>query len=135
VHIRAESFLPARVDNDCKDILDKLALDIQSKPTGKLVVVGSATAASTAKNPTLAAQRAQNAEYYLTTGGATKVDADRIESRQGGSEENIVRFFFIPAGELCSGHAELGSPVDESTVQGHERGKLPHRKKAAPTAP
>ena len=125
--------LPARVDNDCKDILDKLALDIQGKPTGKLVIVGSASTASAAKNPNLGSQRAENAKRYLTTGGPTKVDADRLESRQGGSDENIVRFFFNPAGDLCAGHTELGTPVDESSVKGLERGKLPQKKKAPPT--
>jgi PKD domain/Bacterial Ig domain len=126
--------LPARVDNSCKDVLDKLALDIQGRPTGKLVIVGSAAAANAAKNPNLAAQRAENAKHYLTTGGSTKVDADRIETRQGGADENVVRFFFIPAGDLCAGHPELGSPVDESAVKGQQRGKLPHKKKAAPPA-
>ena len=124
--------LPARVDNDCKDILDKLALDIQGKPTGKLIIVGSASAASAAKNPNMSSQRAENAKRYLTAGGPTKVDADRIESRQGGSDENIVRFFFVPAGDLCAGHSELGTPVDESSVKGNERGKLPSKKTPAP---
>ncbi len=69
--------------------------------------------------------------YCLTAGGSSKVDADRIETRQGGADENVVHFFFIPAGDLCAGHPELGSPVDESTVKGQQRGKLPHKKKAA----
>jgi hypothetical protein len=108
--------LPARVDNDCKDILDKLVLQLQGTTTGKLVVVGSASAANLGKNPTLGAQRAQNAEYYLTTAGSTKVDADRVETRQGDSDEDIVRFYYLPAGELCSGHNELGNKFDESAV-------------------
>ena len=124
-------YLPARVDNSCKDVLDKLALDIQGRPTGKLVIVGSAAPANAAKSPNLAAQRAENAKHYLTTGGSTKVDADRIEARQGGSDENVVYFFYVPAGDLCAGHSELGSPVDETAVKGQQRGKLPHKKKAA----
>ena len=118
--------LPARVDNDCKDVLDKLALDIQGKPTGKLAIVGSTADAS--KLATLGAQRAENAKYYLTTSGSTKVDADRIETREGGSSNDVVRFYYVPAGDLCAGHSELGTPVDESKVKGQERGKLPGQK-------
>jgi PKD domain-containing protein len=121
--------LPARVDNDCKDVLDKLALQLQGTTSGKLVVVGSVSAARAAKAPTLGAQRAQNTKYYLTTGGATKIDADRIETHQGG-DQDVVRFYYIPAGELCAGHPELGSPVDDATVKGAPRGKLPQKKKA-----
>jgi PKD domain/Bacterial Ig domain len=125
---------PARIDNDCKDVLDKLALDIQGKPTGKLVIVGSAAAANAARSPNLAAQRAENAKHYLTIGSSTKVDADRIETHQGDADENVVRFYFVPAGDLCAGHPELGAAVDETTVKGEQRGKLPHKKAAAPPA-
>jgi hypothetical protein len=123
--------LPARVDNACKDVLDKLALDIQGKTTGKLVIVGSAVDPS--KNATLGAQRAENAKYYLTTGGPTKIDSDRIETRQGGSQTDIVWFYYVPEGTLCSGHSELGSAVDETTIKGHPRGKLPPHKKKVET--
>ncbi|HVO78827.1 MAG TPA: hypothetical protein VMT39_02300 [Candidatus Bathyarchaeia archaeon] len=123
-------YLPARVDNACKDKLDQLALDMQGKPTGKLVIVGSASAKDAAKNPSLAAQRAENAKHYLTAAGSTKVDADRIETRQIDSDENMTHFYFVPAGDVCAGHPELGTPVDESKVKGHERGKLPQKKKA-----
>jgi hypothetical protein len=123
-------YLPARVDNDCKDILDKLALDMQGKPAGQLVIVGSA--ADPAKLASLGAQRAANAKYYLTTSGATTIDGDRIVTRQGGSGDDVVRFYFVPAGDLCAGHPELGTAVDESTVKGQARGKLPaHKKKKA----
>ena len=123
--------LPARVDNDCKDILDKLALDIQGKPTGKLVIVGSTS--DPAKVATLGAQRAENAKYYLTNSGPTTIDADRISTRQGGGSDDLVHFYFVPAGDLCSGHSELGTPVDESKVKGQERGKLPSHKKKKET--
>ena len=94
-------------------------------------MVGSVSAANAAKAPTLGAQRAQNAKYYLTAGGPTRIDAARVETHQGG-EDDLVRFYYIPAGELCSGHTELGSPIDDATVKGHERGKLPHQKAAPP---
>ena len=122
---------PARVDNDCKDVLDKLALDIQGKPSGKLVIVGSAAATNASKSPNLAAQRAENAKYYLTTGGSTTVDSDRIETHQGAADDNAVRFYFVPAGDLCAGHPELGTPVDETTIKGQQHGKVPPKKKAA----
>lgn len=118
--------LPTRIDNDCKDVLDRLALDIQGKPSGKLAIVGSA--ADPAQLATLGAQRAQNAKYYLTTSGSTNVDADRLETRQGGTSHDVIRFYYVPAGDLCAGHSELGTQVDESTVKGQDRGKL-HRKK------
>ena len=123
-------YLPARVDNDCKDTLDKLALQLQGTTSGKLVVVGSASAGKAPKNSNLAAQRAQNAAYYLTTGGATKVDADRVETRQGGGDSDVVRFYYVPAGDLCSGNGDLGNTFDEAAVKVQQRGKLPHKKKA-----
>lgn len=122
---------PARVDNDCKDVLDKIALDIQGRPSGKLFIVGAASAADAAKHPDLAAQRAGNAKYYLTTGGSTKIDADRIEMRQAGGEENVVRFYYVPDGKLCGGHTELGDAISAAGVKGQPRGKLPHQSKAA----
>lgn len=39
--------------------------------------------------------------------------------------------YFVPAGDLCGGHSELGTPVDESAVKGQQRGKLPPKIKAA----
>ena len=125
--------LPGRVDNGCKDLLDKLALDIQGKNSGKLFIVGSASSSAAAKNPNLSAQRAENAKYYLTIDGSTKVDADRIESRQSDNGDDLVRFFFVPAGDVCGGHAELGTAVDQSKIKGHERGKLPHKPSEAKT--
>jgi len=126
--------LPARVDNDCKDLLDKLALDIQGRPSGKLYVVASASTADAAKHPKLATQRAENAKHYLTTGGSTKIDSDRIETRVGGSSDNVVRFYYVPDGKLCAGHTELGEAVQATSVKGQPRGKLPQKKKApAPT--
>ena len=125
--------LPARVDNDCKDVLDKLALDIQGRPSGKLYVVGSASAADAAKHLNLATQRAEYAKYYLTTSGSTKIDTDRIETRVGGSSDNVVRFYYVPDGKLCAGHTELGEAVQATSVKGQPRGKLPQKKATAPT--
>ncbi len=125
-------YLPARIDNACKDTLDRVALDIQGKSSGNLVIVGSASEAS--KNPTLGPQRAQNAKYYLTTTGATKVDGGRIETRQGAGVTDEVHFYYVPDGTVCSGLPDLGSAVDEEKVQGHDRGKLPKGRKKAEAA-
>jgi len=106
---------------------------MQGKPTGKLVIVGST--ADPAKVATLGAQRAENSKYYLTTSGATTIDGDRISTRQVGSGDDVVRFYYLPAGDLCAGHPELGTPMDESTVKGQARGKLPaHKRKKAGAA-
>ena len=60
---------PWRVDNDCKDMLDKLSLRLQQEPNGKLDVVGYTDAKEVVKEPTLGGQRAVNVKYYLTTEG------------------------------------------------------------------
>ncbi len=122
---------PAPVDNDCKDTLDRVALDIQAKSSGKLVIVGSAL--DSGKNPTLGPQRAENAKYYLTTTGSAKVDPARIETRQGASTADEVHFYYIPDGILCAGPPDLGSTVDEEKVKGVDRGKLPTRQKQVET--
>ena len=125
---------PWRVDNDCKDTLDKLALRLQQAPTGTLDIAGSTSEAEAAKSPTLGAQRAVNTKYYLTTDGPTKSDASRIHPRQGGTEGQIVDFCFVPEGNLCSGQTEPGSAVDETTIQPQTRtGRKV--KPAAPPAP
>ena len=122
---------PARVDNACKDALDRVALDIQGKSSGKLVIVGSA--ADPAKIPALGAERAANAKFYLTTTGSTKVDPVRIETRQSASEIDEIHFYYVPDGTLCSGPPDLGSAVDEGTGKGNDRGNLPKEKTKAKT--
>ncbi len=124
--------VPARVDNACKDTLDRVALDIQGKSSGKLVIVGSAK--DTSKTPALGAQRAANSKYYLTTTGSTKVDAGRVETRETSGTTDEIHFYYVPDGILCSGPPDLGSTVDEGTVKGHDRGKLPKGKTKAKTA-
>jgi hypothetical protein len=113
---------PWRVDNDCKDTLDKLALQLQGSPSGKLVIVGYIES-SEAKPANLAAQRAVNVEYYLVSDGPNKQDSTRIEAHQGGVQGKATHFYFVPQGNLCSGQADLGKPIDESKVKGQSRGK------------
>lgn len=128
---------PWRVDNDCKDTLDKLALRLQQQSSGTLDIVGYMTDKEAASQSTLDAQRAANTKYYLTTDGPTKSDPGRIHPRQGGVESQVTHFYFVPEGTLCSGQTEKGTPVDESLVQGQSR-KAPapkHKHKAKRATP
>jgi hypothetical protein len=124
---------PARVDNVCKDILDKLVLQIQSAQNGKLVVVGYIDQ-SEAKATNLAAQRAANVVYYLTTDSSTAVDASRVEAHDGGVQSKSTHFYFVPEGKLCEGQVDLGTQVDSSKVQGQTRKVPRHAKKTASPA-
>jgi len=127
---------PWRVDNDCKDTLDKLSLRLQQMPTGKLEVVGYTDEKEVVSEQTLGAQRAVNVKYYLTTDGPNKSDANRIEPRQGGAKGQATHFYFVADGALCSGQAVEGTPVDESQVQPQSRtAPAPTKKhKKAPAA-
>jgi hypothetical protein len=121
---------PWRVDNDCKDTLDKLALRLQQAPNGKLAVVGYTDEKEVVSEQTLGSQRAVNVKYYLTTDGSTKIDPSRIEPRQGGSKGKATHFYFVADGTLCSGQVVEGTPVDESAVPGRSRSAAGHAKKA-----
>ncbi len=130
---------PWRVDNDCKDTLDKLSLRLQESPNGKLDVVGYTDAKEAVGDPTLGARRAVNIKYYLTTDGPNKADAARIQPRQGGTEEGkAAHFYFVPDSNLCSGQREEGTAVEEAQMQGQSRMTPAPKKdkaKAKPSAP
>ncbi len=129
---------PWRVDNDCKDVLDKLSLRLQQMPTGKLEIVGYTDETEVVKEKTLGAQRSVNVKYYLTTDGPTKSDASRIEPRDGGTKGKATHFFYLPEGTLCEGQAVEGTPVDETQVQPQSRNApapKKHKAKAKPAAP
>jgi hypothetical protein len=129
---------PWRVDNDCKDTLDKLSLRMQQMPTGKVVIVGYTDEKESVEVQQLGAQRSVNVKFYLTTDGPTKSDASRIEPRAGGAKGKATHFFYLPDGMLCSGQAVEGTPVDETQVQGQSRtAPAPakkHKAKAKPAA-
>ncbi len=110
---------PVRVDNDCKDVLDGVATALQQRPGYRLVIVGYADPSEVESNSNIGAQRAENVKYYLTADGSTKIDGDRIETRQGGNEGSLARFYFVAAGNVCPPPPDLGTPVDESKVGGH----------------
>ncbi len=130
---------PWRVDNDCKDTLDKLALRLQQMPNGKLDVVGYTNDKEVVKEKTLGSQRSVNVKYYLTTEGPTKIDAGRVQPREGGTKGQATHFYFVPEGTMCGGQLEEGTVVDESQVQPQGRAAAPKRHKskakAKPAAP
>ncbi len=129
---------PWRVDNDCKDTLDKLALRVQQMPNGKLDIVGYTNEKEVVKEKTLGAQRSVNVKYYLTTDGPTKVDAGRIQPREGGAKGQATHFYFVPEGTMCGGQLEEGTVVDETQVQPQSRNAPApkhHKAKAKPAEP
>ena len=127
---------PWRVDNDCKDTLDKLSLRLQQMPNGKLNVVGYTDEKEVVEEQTLGSQRSVNVKYYLTTDGPNKVDAGRIQPRAGGTKGKATHFYFVPEGSLCGGQLEEGTVVDETQVQPQSRNApAPKKHKAKPAAP
>jgi hypothetical protein len=125
---------PWRVDNDCKDTLDKLSLRLQQMPNGKLNVVGYTDEKEVVSEQTLGSQRSVNVKYYLTTDGPNKVDASRVQPRAGGTKGKATHFYFVPEGNLCGGQLEEGTTVDESAVQGQSRSAPAPKKKAKKAA-
>jgi hypothetical protein len=125
---------PWRVDNDCKDTLDKLALRLQQMPNGKLNVVGFTDEKEVVHEQTLGAQRSVNVKYYLTTDGPTRIDAGRIQPRAGGTKGKATHFYFVPEGTMCGGQLEEGTTVDESQVQPQSRNAGAPKKKAKKAA-
>ena len=131
---------PWRVDNDCKDTLDKLSLRLQQMPNGKLDIVGYTNQEESVNVQTLGSQRSVNVKYYLTTDGPNKVDASRVQPRQGGAKGQATHFYFVPEGNMCGGQLEEGTTVDETAVQPQSRNAPAapthhHKAKAAPAAP
>ncbi|MGB8771368.1 MAG: hypothetical protein WCC92_17250 [Candidatus Korobacteraceae bacterium] len=126
---------PWRVDNDCKDTLDKLSLRLQQMPNGKLNVVGYTDQTLEVNEQTLGSQRSVNVKYYLVTDGPNKVDAGRVQPRQGGTKGKATHFYFVPEGNLCGGQLEEGTVVDETQVQPQSRNtpapKIKHQKASA----
>ncbi len=129
---------PWRVDNDCKDTLDRLALRLQQMPNGKLDIVGYTDEKESVNEQTLGSQRSVNVKYYLTTDGPTKVDGSRVQPRAGGTKGKATHFYFVPEGTMCGGQLEEGTVVDETQVQPQSRNAPVHKKahhKATPAAP
>jgi hypothetical protein len=124
---------PWRVDNDCKDVLDKLALRVQQMPNGKVAIVGYTDQEEVVNAEQLGAQRAVNVKYYLTTDEiGPKLDPTRLEPRKGGTKGKTAHFYFVPQGATYS--QEESVTVDETVVQGQSRSAAPAPKKKAKKA-
>lgn len=129
---------PWRVDNDCKDVLDKLALRVQQMPNGRVAIVGFTDQTEVVNEEQLGAQRAVNIKYYMTTDElGPKVDPTRLEPRKGGTKGKAAHFYFVPQGATLT--QEESVTVDETVVQGQSRSAAPpktkHKKAAAPPPP
>lgn len=124
---------PWRVDNDCKDVLDKLALRVQQMPNGKVAIVGYTDQEEVVNAEQLGAQRAVNIKYYMTTDElGPKVDPTRLEPRKGGTKGKAAHFYFVPQGATFT--QEESVTVDESAVQGQSRSAAPAPKKKSKKA-
>jgi OmpA family len=110
---------PGRVDNECKAVLDEVALQVQRQPNGKVVVVGYTDETETVKMTQLAGQRAVNVKYYLTSGeGGAGIDASRIEARAGTAKNKSAKIYIVPDGATFT---EESTVVDETQVKGQPR--------------
>jgi len=68
----------------------------------------------------IGAQRAVNIKYYMTTDElGPKVDASRLEVKQGGTKGKASRFYYVPQGATLN--EEESVTIDESVVQGQSR--------------
>jgi hypothetical protein len=125
---------PGRVDNDCKDVLDKLALRVQQMPNGKVAIVGYTDQTEVVNADQLGSQRAVNVKYYMTTDElGPKVDPTRLEPRKGGQKGKAVHFYYVPQGATFT--QEESVTVDESAVQGQSRAAAPSKHKKATPPP
>ena len=107
----------ARVDNECKAVLDEVALRLQQEPNGKLVIVGYADEEIEAQVNDVESLRAANTKSYLTTGEAKQqIDPNRIEVRKSSDRNsgNTVKFYFVPQGGSFT--VKDTTIVDESSL-------------------
>jgi hypothetical protein len=134
-----QKYIPWRVDNEAKGILDDDASALKNEPNAKLVIVGYADGEP---EPTvgmgkkrhkmdLAAQRAVNAKAYLVQ--QQGIDPSRIEVRKGTGKDHDADIFWVPQGaDTASAPLLQGTtPVDESVVTPSENA-YPKPKTEAP---
>lgn len=91
----------ARVDNECKAVLDEVALRLQHEPNSKLVVVGYGQEDEDARVNNVEALRAANTKSYLTGGEAKQqIDPARIEVRESNARDSgqAAKFYLVPEG-------------------------------------
>src|SRR5664280_206488 len=134
-----QKYIPWRVDNEAKAILDDDASALKNDPNAKLVIVGYADGEPQPKigmgkkkhAMDLAAQRAVNAKAYLVQ--QQGIDPSRIEVRKGTGKDHVADIFWVPQGaDTASAPLLQGTtPVDESVVTPSENA-YPKPKTAAP---
>jgi hypothetical protein len=114
-----QSNKPGRVDNECKAVLDEVALRVQREPNDTVVVVGYTDETETVKMTQLAGQRAVNVKYYLTSGeGGAGIDASRVQVKAGTVKSKSAKIYIVPSGATFT---EESTPVDETQVKGQPR--------------
>ena len=134
-----QKYIPWRVDNAAKAILDDDATALKGDPNAKLVIVGYADGepqpmigTGKKKHPMdLAAQRAVNAKAYLVQ--QQGIDPSRVEVRKGKGKDHVADIFWVPQGADTAASPLLQgtTPVDESVVQPSENA-YPKPKTEAP---
>ena len=134
-----QRYIPWRVDNEAKAILDDDASALKNDPNAKLVIVGYADGEPQPEIGTgkkrhkmdLAAQRAVNAKAYLVQ--QQGIDPSRIEVRKGTGKDHVADIFWVPQGADTATASVLQgtTPVDESVVTPSENA-YPKPKTAAP---
>lgn len=134
-----QKYIPWRVDNTAKAILDDDASALKNDPNAKIVVVGYADGeppvyegkGKSRHQIDLAAQRAVNTKAYLVQ--QQGIDPSRIEVRKGTGKDHTVEVIWIPQGADTNACANLQNttPVDESAVKPSENA-YPKPKSAAP---
>jgi hypothetical protein len=134
-----QKYIPWRVDNEAKAILDDDATALKNDPNARLVIVGYADGeppvwTGTGKNRKqmdLAAQRAVNAKAYLVQ--QQGIDPSRVQPRKGTGTDHVADIFWVPQGADPNTSTALQgtTPVDESVVMPSENA-YPKPKTAAP---
>ncbi len=126
---------PARVNNECKAILDDAALRLQQQGDASLVLVGNeddkeaakAKRAAGKKTPAdLGAQRAANVKDYLVTEKGIAAGRIEVRSATGGAPE--CQITLVPRGATYGGP---GAAVTEPKPQPRDAKKPAAKKKAA----
>ncbi len=134
-----QKYIPWRVDNEAKALLDDDATALKNDPNARLVIVGYADGEpqpmiGTGKNKhpmDLAAQRAVNAKAYLVQ--QQGIDPSRVEVRKGTGKDHVADIFWVPQGANTANSPALQgtTAVDESVVTPSENA-YPKPKTAAP---
>jgi hypothetical protein len=121
---------PGRVDNECKAVLDEVALRLQRQPNDTIVVVGYTDEQETTKMTQLAGQRAVNVKYYLTAGeGGAEIDPSRVQVKAGTVKSKSAKIYIVPQGATFT---EETTVVDETKVKGQARNApVPKKSKKA----